>query len=234
MKNVTLIIGISCLAGCLLSIGFGSSAEKQDKPGRQVVHALDRMIQSRFMVNAGMFGESRIGINGHMNIEDFQSKSPADRKTIKTILAANRVFTTGFFHCSQKPGKRYIPNDVNPESMQKPTVHFKGPTYQMFDLVGSKSHSNGGDGAPEPVAATWDKRYHEGILRGCISDRKSLLRGKNKVRKLPGMTVTMRPILASKPECVGCHAGAHLNDTLGVMVYTMRDRPRNLQTEADL
>jgi len=34
--------------------------------------------------------------------------------------------------------------------------------------------------------------------------------------------VVMRPIRATKPSCLGCHAGAKPGDTLGAMVYTVQ------------
>ena len=37
----------------------------------------------------------------------------------------------------------------------------------------------------------------------------------------------MRPVLASKQECLGCHKGARTGDTLGVMVYAVSKEKRS-------
>ncbi len=231
-SSIIFLVTLCCLP--FTANVYGVEHSHKIKTGIQIADALDSMIQPRFQKNAGMFGESRIGINGHMNIEDFLSQDPGDKKIVNSIVAGNRVFTTGFFHCVKKPGTRYIPNKDNPESLQKPTTKFGKPTYYMFELVGSKAYTNGGDGVPESQAANWDKRHHAEVLKACLADEKYLLKGIKRQRKLSDSTVYMRPILASKAECVGCHAGARLKDTLGVMVYTVRDKPRSMQLETSL
>jgi hypothetical protein len=41
-----------------------------------------------------------------------------------------------------------------------------------------------------------------------------------------GWTYAMRPIRASKSNCIGCHIGAKIGDTLGIMIYAVNTRPR--------
>lgn len=43
----------------------------------------------------------------------------------------------------------------------------------------------------------------------------------------------MRPVRASKQECLSCHTNAKLNATLGVMVYAVRTTKNNLVIERD-
>ena len=40
-------------------------------------------------------------------------------------------------------------------------------------------------------------------------------------RDLGNWRLVLRPVLASRDSCLGCHAGAKRGDTLGVMVYAV-------------
>ena len=48
-----------------------------------------------------------------------------------------------------------------------------------------------------------------------------LRQGQNVDASVGEYILALRPVQAKQGDCLGCHAGARLNDTLGVMVYAI-------------
>ena len=181
---------------------------------RQVAEALDKIVQPRFQdVSAGQFGLTRLipVASGHPAVGfdgGFRTSTPAEAALLAAADAPRRPYIMAFLHCAHVPGGP----GARPPSLQRPFLaHI---TSRAFALPQS----------PEHVQAGMER--DSALIQKTATDALPALRNGRPQEKTAGdWLVVMRPVRASTPTCLSCHSGAKRGDTLGVMVYAVRNKP---------
>ncbi len=176
----------------------------------QVAEALDAYVQPRFeILRDRNFGAMRIVYRKHAGIVQLKVESPEEQRLIAAVNAADRDYAIQLLHCAQKPDSSY-------------TYHGT-PKLEMLYFN------------QQPVATSWDRPMtgpakqiaaehdldNEQIEKTAVKSIAQLMHGKEVRSGDEHWEVLMRPVLATKQECLSCHASAKPGDTLGVMVYAV-------------
>ncbi len=175
----------------------------------QVAEALDSYVQPRFeILRDRNFGAFRVVFRLHAGIVQLKVDTPEEQKAIANVNAANRDYAISLLHCAPKPKPAYYTGKprlemlyFNRESVASPWEH---PSYGT------------GKRAAEAHQLNFE-RFEEKAIRALPL----LMQGKEVRAGDESWEVLMRPVLASKQECLSCHATARTGDTLGVMVYSV-------------
>lgn len=207
------------LLPCLLALAAGglplalalSSAGRPTIPApirtsQQVADTLDGIVQPRFRQNAGRFGVDRIAFAGHDNIYGLDGVTPSERRRFRRINAARHAYVVAFLHCGHKPGRDLISKTRGSGEAVKPYL-------QM--LVTATATNPGSQ-----KLFDWSSTHLE-LEKAVLPDLPVLRRGTGLNQDLGHWRLVLRPVLASRDSCIGCHAGAKRGDTLGVMVYAV-------------
>jgi len=215
---------VSCRIRSLsLALAVGSlplllalSLHSQPTPGtpRQVAEALDKIVQPRFQdVTTGQFGMMRLipVASGHPAVGfygGFRTSTPAEAALLAAADAPHRPYIMAFLHCAHVPGRP----GAYPISLQRP---FLAPiASRAFALPQG----------PEHVQASMER--DSALIQKTATDALPALRkGRPQEKTVGEWLVVMRPVRASTATCLGCHSGAKRGDTLGVMVYAVRNKP---------
>lgn len=170
---------------------------------QQVADTLDGIVQPRFQQNAGRFGVDRVLLDGHDEIYGLSAVTARERRDFRRANAAHRPYVVAFLHCAHKPG-HYSNSKERAD----------GATDPSLEPLASATTTE--DGAEK--LRGWADEHLEKVV---LPDLADLRRGGNVDKDFGNWRVCMRPVLASRPSCLGCHVGAKKNDTLGVMVYAV-------------
>ncbi len=170
---------------------------------QQVAETLDGIVQPRFQQNAGRFGVDRVMLDGHDEIYGLSAITARERRDFRRANAAHRPYVVAFLHCAHKPG-HYSDSKERPD----------GATEPYLEPLASATTTD--EGAEK--LRLWADGHLEKVV---LPDLADLRRGGKVDKDFGNWRVSMRPVLASRPACLGCHAGAKKNDTLGVMVYAV-------------
>lgn len=180
---------------------------------RQVADALDKIVQPRFQdVTAGAFGMMRLVpvASGHQAVgfyDDFRTSTPAEAALLAAADAPRHPYVMAFLHCAHVPGRPGTPPVGLPRSW------LSRITSRAFALPLS----------PEHVQAGMER--DSALIQKTATDALPALRkGKPQEKAAGEWLVVMRPVRASTDTCLGCHVGAQRGDTLGVMVYAVRNK----------
>ncbi len=213
-----------------------SSKTDTDSP-RAVAEALDAIVQPRFLDDqAGVFGTGRVvsPVRGHFETTYFEPKTPAETALWEAANQAKFPYMMGFLHCAHVPG-RFTDQQPPPDLLSTGfSTSFSAPDpfhpaiYSLSRLFTKYSVSD------TPVsAAVWqqrglqEKEQDKSFQTAALKALPALMKGKTQETTQGDFLVVMRPVLAAKDSCLGCHIGAKKNDTLGVMVYAVRNTPTN-------
>ncbi len=171
---------------------------------QQVADTLDGIVQPRFQQNAGRFGVDRIVVGGHENIYGLTSTTAAERRKFRAVNAAHRPYVIAFLHCAHKPGQDLV-------------THTRGEATLFPPSLQTLSAATATEAGTQKLIG-WSE---DNLKKVVLPDLTDLRRGDKVDKDFGNWRVSMRPVLASRPACLGCHAGAKKNDTLGVMVYAV-------------
>lgn len=168
----------------------------------QVAETLDAYVQPRFeILRDKNFGAFRIVYRRHAGLGQLKVESPREKELIANANAAKRDYAVSLLHSSYK----------------QPRLQLLYVNQQR--VVGDSTFNN--RYLAEKVAAENGLEF-AAIEKGAVGALSQLRAGKEYRMSRPGWDVLMRPVLASKQECLGCHEGSRPGDTLGVMVYAVR------------
>jgi hypothetical protein len=226
-------IGLGCALLPVLLIGscFGKmafDAKMYDLPGQvlqssaaptrslktplQVAEALDAYVQPRFeILRDKNFGAFRIVYRKHAGLVQLKVDTQEEKEQIANVNAANRDYMICLLHCAPKPergGYQVTPKlellYFNQQKIVRDMAYFSSPV--------RVSDENGFD---------W-----EAVQKKAIAVMPQLMAGREHRAGDTDWDVLMRPVLASKQECLNCHTEARPGATLGVMVYAVRKTTR--------
>ncbi|MEO7717657.1 MAG: hypothetical protein ABIY70_15775 [Capsulimonas sp.] len=181
----------------------------------QVANALDKIVQPRFQVDAGQFGEDRIisELDGHPRIDEIDAETKSERRRFRSLRAAGRSYVIGMIHIAHKPGSHIHTHDHGP--MDKDFV----PSADSLVSVNSTEKR-------AEKSYDWATTHLTKVVTPYLA---AVKRGRPANVEYGGWLVALRPVRAEHDTCITCHVGAHRGDTLGVMTYainkTKSDRP---------
>lgn len=213
-----------------------SSKTGADSP-RAVAEALDAIVQPRFLDDqAGVFGTGRLvsPVRGHVEAAASEMKSPSETRLWEAVNRARLSYVMGFYHCAHLPG-RFTDQQPPPNLLSKGFgTSFSGPdpfhpAIYSFSRLFTVYPASDTPASP----AVWQQRdmqekaQNASLQTAALKALPALMKGKGQETTQGDLLVVMRPVLAAKDSCLGCHIGAKKNDTLGIMVYAVRNTSAN-------
>lgn len=234
-----LLLPVLLVASCAGKMTFdnaryhlpGEVLKSSVQPTRQldtatkVAETLDAYVQPRFeILRDKNFGISRIVFRKHAGIVQLKVDTPQEQELIANVNAANRDYAINLLHCAPKPDRGIY--SVTPELQM---LYFNQQQVASSYDFGRRYGSEGISDAKFLEHITW-----ESIAKKSIAALPTLMKGKEYRTKDASWELLMRPVLAANQECLSCHTNAKLNDTLGVMVYAVRDVTRNASAKISL
>lgn len=179
----------------------------------QVAEALDTYVQPRFeILRDKTFGAFRIVYRRHAGLAQLKVESAREKELIANVNATKRDYAISLLHCVAGP------NYSNEGKPRLQLLYFNQQRVISDSIYSSRATAERATANTGLELAAIEKRAATALPR--------LLAGKEHRLSQPGWDVLMRPVQASKRECLGCHKGSRLGDTLGVMVYAVRATPR--------
>ncbi len=191
------------LAGAAFLMAAPAAPSPAALTPQQVADTLDGIVQPRFQQNAGRFGVDRVLLNGHDDIYGLSAVTAKEKRDFRRVSAAHRPYVVAFLHCAHKPG-HYANFKERADAAANP----------YLETLASATTTE--DGAVK--LRLWAESNLDKVV---LPDLADLRRGDRVDKDFGNWRVSMRPVLASRPACLGCHVGAKKNDTLGVMVYAV-------------
>ena len=174
----------------------------------QVAETLDRYVQPRFeILRDKNFGAFRIVYRQHAGIVQLKVDTEEEKILIANVNATKRDYAVALLHCAARP------NHNAPKSPSLQMLYFN-----QKPIAGSPDWPR----TPNDEKATEILPEWETLSKKSIAALPKLMVGKEQRTETPKWSVLMRPVLATKAECLSCHTNAKVGDTLGVMVYTVR------------
>lgn len=190
----------------------------------QVANDLDGVIQPRFLQNAGMFGLTRVipVVNGHTvgYMGSLGVETPDEKKALARADSARRDYTVAFLHCAHVPGQFVRPGVFKPVSQHGGKVVAVKPW--LSTLIVTRDPSPAAQKASAPL--TGDDGVQRQWQEAALGALPRLQQGHDAQAKVADWTLVMRPVRASADSCVSCHVGSKKGETLGVMVYAVRNK----------
>ena len=207
----------------------GQEAKHRSSP-KTVADLLDKLVQPRFLQDAGKFGMDRLVIVGHEDQSDHKDETvyqlEAQNGKEKTLLhaanAAKRDYAIGFLHCAHKPGK-FLPKSKTNAGSTSESIS-SGSNFEM--LVIREDDQNLYGTSDDFQAEDWTTPNLDGINRAVKKNLLRLKQGQAVDVNMKRLFLALRPIRASKDACLSCHHGAKRGDTLGIMVYAVSAKTR--------
>lgn len=214
----SIVAKLSAISLCLAATSIWASAPAP-KPVRtvdasQVADRIDSIIQPRFQVSAGQFGQDRVvgSIDGHpRTFEVIDQETNSERSQFASVIASKRPFVMGLLHCSHRLGSHLHTHD----GLQ----NGEGDDPQVIMLV-----SAGISDLNAQNNFDWCDDHLSGAVKPDIA---AIKRGQACTTTCGQWLVVMRPIKAEHEICLSCHLGAKRGDTLGAMVYAIRESPES-------
>lgn len=224
------LVLLAFAAGCApltLALALpGQPAPSVSPPALKVAHLLDSIAQSRFQdTNMEVFGRSRMVLppsypKGEHNTSDsFAPQNDEEDQTLRTADALNRDYIVDFFHCAPVPPVPLPFHQSASAALVSPELPSEAPLYSTTRLF---VHIRPLPAAPPALTA-----LHSRLRSDAVASLPKLRAGKEVQTISADWTVLMRPILAAQSSCLSCHSTAKKGDTLGVMVYAVRNTPTN-------
>jgi len=188
----------------------------------QVAETLDEYVQPRFeILRDKSFGALRIVYRKHAGIVQLKVDSQQEKEAIANVNATGRDYAICLLHCAPKP---------------ESAITAITPRLELL-------YYN-----QQAIATDWDRPMHRtspeaaaqyGLDWAQLSKLADaalpqLMKGREMRAGIAKLDVLMRPVLASKQECLDCHKNARRGDTLGVMVYAVRSSPINAEIKVGL
>ena len=179
----------------------------------QVAEALDSYVQPRFeILRDRNFGAFRLVYRLHAGIVQLKVDTREEQKAIANVNAAHRDYTISLLHCAPKPNHAYY-NGKPRLAMLYFNRESVAPPWETY-------------GPGKKIAAEHNLDFEQ-FEEKAIKALPRLMQGKEVRAGSEAWEVLMRPVVASKQECLSCHTTARTGDTLGVMVYAVGKRKRD-------
>ena len=186
--------------------------------GMQVAEALDAYVQPRFeILRDKNFGAFRIVYRQHAGIVQLKVDTQQEKEAIANVNATRRDYMIGLLHCAPRPA-----GDNSPVTPELQLLYFNQYPFWDEDAFYSNSPAD-----PVYKIAADNKFDLAATEAKAVSALPQLMAGKEHRTSDATWAILMRPVLASNKECLGCHANAVPNATLGVMVYAVRNTRNN-------
>lgn len=209
----------------LFALG-GQAARVLDQrrpPADRVTELLDALIQPRFQKDGGVFGMRRVVRSpGHEEVGALSDLSAWDKKQLAQIRALKHDYRVAMLRVKHPPGhyrkgqNPILGGDVAVSEAPSPKSGARVPVF--YPMIG-----------PE-----FDDPHNSAIRKTAVAALPELERNGTASGNAGPWKVTLRPVRATKQSCVGCHRGARLGDTLGVLVYAVdtREQPARAVSSA--
>ncbi len=182
----------------------------------QVAETLDRYVQPRFeILRDKNFGAFRIVYRKHAGLVQLKVDTEEEKTLIANVNVTKRDYAVCLLHCAPVPG--YNGHFSTPETPSLQMLYFN-----QKPIAGSPDWPR----YPNDEKATEILPEWETLSKGAIAALPKLMSGKEQRTETPKWSVLMRPVRATKSECLSCHENAKLGDTLGVMVYAVAKEKR--------
>ena len=186
----------------------------------QVAEQLDAYVQPRFeILRDKNFGAFRITYHEHAGIVQLKVDTEKEKQQIANVNAANHDYAINLLHCGVVPnGRSYV------DSPRLELLYFNDKA-----VVTASNY-------PGSSRDVTEKNHYktDAFLDKALQVMPQLRAGKEYRSSNAEWETLMRPVLASKQECLSCHKSSKLGDTLGVMVYAVRRAKRNESTKLSL
>ena len=184
----------------------------------QIADTLDAYVQPRFaMLDNKNFGITRMVLPKHANVVHLRVDTQAEKEQMARINAAKHDYSIQMLHCAPVPG-----NDAKRVTPALQLLYFE-PQPTARDKFGRITFLK------------WAEKIGlncKAIESKAVMALPQLRAGKENRTEEGSWHVLMRPVQASKPECLSCHTTAKLGATLGVMVYAVRQTTRRKAADA--
>lgn len=229
-SHLLFIGGVLTTALCAATL-LCSRAEDAKSAPRGVANLLDGVIQCRFQEDLSQFGISRMvpEVHGHVQVNWMTQLSKSQQERVQEANGRKLGYSVAFLHIAHKPGsfqksgKSSSGAGPNSHAHARPAAETEFTPY--LSLLPIENTTVNAKGLRTSRAGTdLAQRLDEArpVVMKAIPALKS---GKDVEAAVGNRTVFMRPVRATKQSCLGCHEGAKLDDTLGVMVYIVDNHP---------
>lgn len=236
---VALIVAVSSVALMVATsqVVMGDRSQASSISPLKVAETLNCLIQSRFeKIDMRRFGLSRIisTPSGHPSVA-LIAETPEEKKWLRIANAAQRDYTISFLHM--------VKLTIDPERFTRDNLRLVTYRSALGDkpyliTVGyhvAETERPERSFSKEEARAKYRRsqdRLHamtglrEQLNKLAVDVLPRLKKGEKMNTTLDGWLVAMRPVKASKAECLGCHTGVKMGDTLGAMVYAVSKRSK--------
>jgi hypothetical protein len=185
-----------------------------------VARTLDTYIQPRFEILRDKdFGAFRITYRKHAGVVQLKVDTPRERELIANANAARRDYAICLLRCAPIPGR----------GLGEPRLRL---LYFNQNQIASENEYYSMPRDRLEAAGTQGFRL-EAVEHQALEALDALRAGKEQEAQAGDWEVLMRPVLATKQACLGCHREAAPGATLGAMVYAVRRTPRKSAPERD-
>ena len=199
-------------------ISTARATQDLDTPWK-VAEALDGYVQPRFEILRDRdFGALRIVFRKHAGVNQLKVNTDREKAIIANVNAAGRDYAVGLLHCAPTP--RY--ETATAQTTVTPKL---GLLYINQEKVGS-NWDRYYNTSQIKVAAESHRLDYEALTAESVKAVPGLLAGREHRSRVGSWEALMRPVLASKEECLDCHKTAKIGSTLGAMVYAVRMEKR--------
>ena len=156
------------------------------------------------------FGQFRLVTRKHAGIVQLKVESPKEHQLIANINATKNDYVVNLLHCAAIPP--YSTVNIEPKLQM---LYFNQEQLAPSTYMGSSQRT-------QPEVAEKHHFALESIEKKAKTALPTLMKGKEYRTQEADWSVLMRPVVASKQECLSCHNSKKIGDTLGVMVYAVR------------
>jgi hypothetical protein len=198
---------------------------------KELVETLDRFVQPRFLKLDGRFGGSRLArLDTHAAVM-LVAESDEEKALLKQAHEMRHAYDISLLHLPHTAGTRPANSrSIIPASKETRPVYLIG-----IESRGGYFGDKAGEGAYDPSWNDEEKRVWAQKRTKRMRERTdrltsigeeavpALKQGKSVEKRESGWYISMRPIRATEESCVNCHAGSKTGETLGAMVYCVRE-----------
>ena len=175
-----------------------------------VANALDQYVQPRFnILRDKNFGMLRIVYRKHAGVAQLKVDSLQEQEIIANVNATKRQYAIGILHFSGNPKVKINPNSA------KLQLYYMNKARLITDV------NYGSQGVSRDIANR-NGIDLETLQEKAIAAMPDLMKGREKRLADGKWEVLLRPVLASRSDCLSCHTLAKQNSLLGVMFYAVQ------------
>jgi len=189
----------------------------------KVAEALDALVQPRFLQHAGRFGMSRVfSPYGHERVSILTPVNPEEQRALTSLNSHNHDWSISFLRLPHPRGTYGASEHGNPFIFRGDTTKLRPALYPLGVRRETLSDPKAGGVPPRDGTVMGASP----VVARLALDALPRLQAGEKVDVVGEKRhVAMRPVRAAKEACLGCHKGAKMGDTLGVMVYAVDRMP---------